>query len=126
MASLTSFLPNIPYFGLSVPALYERQRALVRLGHLPRPVGRGRGAGVDATPKSVAILIVAIMATDNLSDLDGRVKRLANAKPDPAKYRDGRCELTGASNFAETMEICLTRLEAAERIDSIIVSRSYM
>ncbi|MGY2935986.1 hypothetical protein ACVWZ6_005588 [Bradyrhizobium sp. GM6.1] len=126
MASLTSFLPHLPNFGLSVPALYERQRALVRLGHLPAPKGRGRGAGVEASPKSVAMLIAAVMATDNLSDTDSRVRRLANSKPDPTIFEDGCCELTGASTFAEALEVILDREEVAKRVDRIDVSRSNM
>lgn len=119
MVSLTSFLPNLPNFGLSVPALYERQRALVRSGHLPAPRGRGRGAGVEATPKSVAMLILAVAATDNLSDTtESRVQRLANAASEQT------CELTGARNFAEALEILLDRPALAKRVESIIVSRS--
>jgi hypothetical protein len=123
MVSLTAFLPNIPNFGLSVPALYERQRALVRLGHLPAPKGRGRGSGVDATPRSVAMLIIAIMATDNLSDTDARVKRLANAKVDAAIYRHG-CGVTGATTFVEALAALLGSEDLCRLVESAIVSRS--
>ena len=124
MVSLTAFLEHLPGFGLSVPALYERQRALIRLGHLPAPKGRGRGAGVEATPQSVGILITALMATDNLSEIDGRVKRLANAKFNPTKEGQVRCELTGAAHFSEAVEHALAKPQVADRIEQIIVSRS--
>jgi hypothetical protein len=80
MTSLTSFLPIlVSHLGISQAAIYERQRALVRLGLLPKPVGRGRGSGADASPHSVSLIIPSALATDNLSDMDERIVGLARA-----------------------------------------------
>ncbi|MEH2482020.1 hypothetical protein V1282_005377 [Nitrobacteraceae bacterium AZCC 2146] len=107
MASLTSFLPTIaPAFRLTTAAMYERQRALVRMGLLPTPQGRGRGSGAEATPETVALLIIACLATDNLSDTDGRVQTLAAASFVDGKY--DRCRWTGAENFKEALVFLLS------------------
>jgi hypothetical protein len=75
MKSLKSLLPCMSRLtGLSEVALYERQRALVRLGLLPAPTKTGRNSGgAMATPGSVAVLLVSIMVTDRLSEVDERV-----------------------------------------------------
>ncbi|WP_156944341.1 hypothetical protein [Bradyrhizobium sp. Ec3.3] len=107
MPSLTSLLPTIaPLFGLTEQALYERQRALVRMNLLPAPKGRGRGSGAEATPENVALLTVAVMVTDNLSDTDDRVRKLAFAP-----FVDGkkdRCPWTGATNFKDALSFILS------------------
>jgi hypothetical protein len=115
MSSLTSFLPEIaPLFGLTDQAMYERQRSLVRMGLLPTPTGRGRGSGAEALPQTVALLIISCLATENLSEVDERVRSLACApflvgKPD-------RCPWTGATNFAEAMTFLLSRDAPIERL----------
>ena len=82
-ASLKASLPKLsPLLGVTVNALYERQRELVRKGLLqPRP-GRGPGSGAAATLESVALIVASILATDNLSDFrdmtDRDIKRLAS------------------------------------------------
>ena len=74
------------YLGLTPLAVYERQRALVRLGLLPE-AGRGLNSGVRATPVTTTPLLVTALVTDNLSDVDERVKRLLNAKPSETEQR---------------------------------------
>jgi hypothetical protein len=107
MRSLTSFLPILaPKFGLTPQALYERQRALVRMKMLPAPQGRGRGSGAEATPGNVALLVIAVMATDNLSDTDDRVRKLARA-PFVDRKND-RCPWTGAATFKDALSFCLS------------------
>jgi hypothetical protein len=64
------------------------------------------------------MLILAVAATDNLSDTDARVQRLAKAAS------EGPCELTGATRFAEALEILLDKQALAKHVESIIVSRS--
>jgi hypothetical protein len=106
MRSLTNFLPELaPFFGLTEQALYERQRALVRLGLLQAPKGRGRGSGAQATPETVACLIVAALVTDNLSDTDKRVEKLAFA---PCVGKSDRCPWTGGKTFLEALTMLLS------------------
>jgi hypothetical protein len=82
MKSLKSFLPQISGFLNTTPAaLYERQRQLVRLGILTAEKGHGPGSGVKLSADSVAALLVALLATDNLSDTDDRILRLLASKP---------------------------------------------
>ncbi|WP_040307795.1 hypothetical protein [Afipia felis] len=121
MSSLTAFLPHIANeFEMSVHALYERQRALVRLGLLPRPVGRGRGSGAEATPGTVALLIISVLATDNLSDTDERIKKLAEAKLGPD---NSTCALTGERTFLGALAAALASETIARKVSSIEVSR---
>jgi hypothetical protein len=133
MASLTSILPQLaPILGLSTAALYERQRALVRLGLLPKPEGRGRGSGADASPETVALLVIAVMATDNLSDSDERIIKLAHAKftrtyegklqrADTSAVQ--KCGLTAAPTFAQAVAEILAEPKKAEALSNIAVRR---
>src|SRR5436309_201724 len=106
MSSLKAFLPILSGFvGLSPDALYERQRALVRLHLLPKPTTRGRNGGVPATPDAVAMMLIAVLATDNLSDMDDRIEMLANRKaigPFDGKH-PGVCPFTRKRNFHEAL-----------------------
>jgi hypothetical protein len=123
MASLTSILPQLaPILGLSTAALYERQRSLVRLELLPKPKGRGRGSGADASPETVALLMMAVMATDNLSDNDDRIVKLASASFDARKVP--KCELTGATTFAMAVATILAAPNIAAALQMITVTRS--
>lgn len=54
---------------------------------LEQSEGRGPGSGVHAAPYSVALLLVAILATDSLSEIAEKVKIFAPAKSIAA---DGR------------------------------------
>src|SRR5579872_2549940 len=82
MIGLKAALPEISgVLGASADALYERQRALVRLGLLEAKEGRGPGSGVELSARALATLIIALMATDSLAETDVRVLRLASAKP---------------------------------------------
>lgn len=115
MTSLKSFCETLaPYLDRTPAALYERQRALVRMGALPDPV-RGRGKGLEATPATVAMLVIAVMETDSLSGTDLRVHLLAKARYRFAQDKGGgRCELTGKVLFADALAAILgsTRLAA--------------
>ena len=106
MPSLTSLHPALaPIFGLTEKALYERQNSLVRMKMLPTPIGRGRGSGAEATPENVALLIIAVMATDRQAD-DDRVRKLASAP-----FVDGkkdRCLWTGAAVFKDALAFVLS------------------
>lgn len=83
MSGLKSFLSAIsPVIGVSPAALYERQRALVKLGLLDAAPGRGPGSGVPLSADNVAVMIICVLATESLSDVDERVTALCNAAPD--------------------------------------------
>lgn len=121
MPSLTSILPDLaPTFRLTTAALYERQRALVRLGLLPTPHGRGRGSGAEAAPDTIALLTIAILATDNLSDTDGRITQLAAASFQSVRRR--ACPLTAKRHFAEALAVMLSKDEGPDF--AVTVSRS--
>jgi hypothetical protein len=82
MAGLKSFLYGAaPILGTTGAALYERQRALVTLGVLKPARGRGPGSGVPLTPDGIAAVLISILATDNLAEVDDRVVGLINAIP---------------------------------------------
>jgi hypothetical protein len=83
MSGLKSFLYAIsPVIGVSPAALYERQRALVKLGLLTVAPGRGPGSGVPLSADNVAAMIICVLASESLSDVDQRVVALCNAPPD--------------------------------------------
>lgn len=124
MISLKSFCETLaPAFGSTPAALYERQRALVRIGALPEPV-KGRGNGLPATPDTVSMMMIAMMVTDNLSDTDERVVTLANARFDAVtqKKKIG-CLLTGAWKFKDALAAILASEEIASRVAVVSVFR---
>jgi hypothetical protein len=107
MTSLKTFCETLaPHVGTTPAALYERQRALVRMGDLPAPA-KGRGKGLEANPATVAMLLVAVLATDNLSDTDDRVRKLAMG-PCVIRGKVARCPLTGALTFKDALSFCLS------------------
>jgi uncharacterized protein YjhX (UPF0386 family) len=106
MISLKAFLPVLSKFlELSPAALYERQRALVRLDLLPKPTAPGRKSGAAmATPDSVAIMLIAVLATDNLSEMDDRIQVLAKKRAiDSVTEKPGRCRFTGKHTLQEAL-----------------------
>ncbi|MGE0522042.1 MAG: hypothetical protein AB7O60_03275 [Variibacter sp.] len=120
---LKTFLPVLsPLLGHSPSALYERQRALVRLGIIPEGAGRGPGSGVRATPDTVAMLIVSVLITDSLSEVDGRVLELASC-PFVTRRKRAACALTGAQTFVGAIAAVLADPELGGRTSSIKVSR---
>lgn len=125
MMSLKAFAPILASIvGTTPAAIYERQRALVRAKLLPTPVGRGRGNGLPATADTVAMLLIAIMVTDNLSDTDGRVGKLAHAQVvgrGPLKRQKARCGLTGRRDFKGAL---IAILRSTEFPTSLVVEVS--
>lgn len=110
MISLKAFLPALAsMFQLSPASLYERQRALVRLGLLPSPSTRGRNSGgADANPDTVALLLIAVLATDNLSEIDRRIISLAKARAVDSMGKPTRCGLTTEHTFRAALSSILS------------------
>ena len=104
--------------GMSEAAVYERQRALVRAGLLKTERGRGPGSGVRGTPKSVALLLISLLTTGNLSEAGVSTRIFANLE-----NKEGSCPLTGKRTFAEAVTAILESKELAQRIIAINVSQ---
>ena len=108
-----------PGYELSA-ALYERQRALVRDGILEQSEGRGPGCGVQVSPYPVALLLIAVLATDSLSETAEKVRIFATAKAS-----DGLCPVTGEQTFVEAVARVLDRGQPHWRkIENITVRRT--
>jgi hypothetical protein len=122
-SSLKAYAPLLASRLATTPAaLYERQRALVRDGVLEQPAGRGPGSGVQAGPYPVALLLVAILSTDSLSETAEKVRILATAK---ACTANGLCPFTGEQTFGEAVAHVLDRDQPHWRkIQSITVRRT--
>jgi hypothetical protein len=112
----------VPYLGMSQAAIYERQRALIRLGLLPKPSGRGRGSGALATPRTAALICLSILATDNLSEMDHRIFKLAEAGISTWRKRQ-RCGLTGALTFVDALSAIIGDPDLARRVIIVKVER---
>jgi hypothetical protein len=125
MISLKAFLPTLSRLvELSPAALYERQRALVRLELLPKPGAPGRNSGAAmATPDAVAMLLIAILATDNLSEIDDRIQALAKRRAiDPDTGKPRRCDFTGKHTLHEALTEVLSDSKTTSAL-SIEVAR---
>jgi hypothetical protein len=131
IGGLKTYLPRLAEIVGSTPAsLYERQRALTRLGLLTAQPGRGPGSGIKLSADSVAVMVISLLATENLSDVDGRLVRLCNARVLPgdeaakrfraefaerfrARWKEGEqasvgaaetCAVTGAKTFRQAIK----------------------
>jgi hypothetical protein len=121
--SLKAYAPLLAWrLGTTPAALYERQRALVHEGMLDQSTGRGPGSGVQVGPYPVALLLVAVLATDSLSETAEKVRIFAAAKGSTA---NGLCPLTGEQTFVEAVARVLDRGEPHWRkIQGITVRRT--
>ena len=105
--------------GLPPAAFYERQRVLVRAGLLASRSGRGPGSGVRATPESVALMLIAILAGGPLSDTPTSTRKIANLKS-----TKGPCPFTGKKTFGSALSATLGSEELAKKVAFIDVYRS--
>jgi hypothetical protein len=116
MISLQKFLFNPEVagtFDMSSTALYERQRSLVRVGLLPQAASRGRNSGgAMATPDTVAMIVLSVLVTDNLSEVDERMAVWAGLRAIEAKFikdqggeilRVGRCHFTNQKTLHKAL-----------------------
>ena len=114
--SLKSFLPVLSrILGETPEAIYERQRALVRGGLLESVPGHGPGSGVRATPESVAMLLIGLLATVSLSESGPRARDIAKA------VAGARCPLTGAKTFRDALARILSDEALAARVNDVTV-----
>ncbi|MGA7182700.1 MAG: hypothetical protein WBY67_05235 [Pseudolabrys sp.] len=120
--SLKSFLPVLSRI-LAEPAdaLYKRQLALVREGLMESVPGQGRGSGVRATPESVAMLLIGVLASPSLSQAGPAARWIANARPGYPKYQ---CPLTGATTFGGVLAKVLSDESISKRVVNVSVQPS--
>lgn len=119
--SLKGYTPALARLLNTTPAaLYERQRALVRAGLLDMGEGRGPGSGVRSSYGAVAMLLLAVLATDRLSETEARTKAIAEARPVGRKY----CPLTHSTNFRQAMSGLLLTTGRADRVIEVAISRT--
>jgi hypothetical protein len=101
IGSLKAYAPLLAsHLGTTPAALYERQRALVRAGLLAQPEGRGPGSGVPVRPYEVALLLIAVLATDSLSDTSEKARLVSMAR---SGVNDNACPFTGEQTFVEAV-----------------------
>ena len=80
--SLKTLLPEVArILGESANVLDQRQRALVREGLLESLPGHGPGSGVRASPESMAVLVIGMVATPIWSETGPAARALADAVP---------------------------------------------
>jgi hypothetical protein len=121
MNSLKSIIPLLSdLVALSEHALYERQRALVRGGLIKGREGRGPGSGVEATPETVAMLLISVLATDSLSSVIQETAAFATCRRDD---RDAR--VSDAMPTLRTLKAAVVHGLSSDEdeISSITVSR---
>ena len=80
--------------------------------------GRGPGSGVRATPKSLALLAIAVVAGGSLSEIENHVRTLANIKSSTK-----HCPLTGKATFASALTAVLADETLAQRVRWIRIER---
>lgn len=120
MRSLKSLIPKFASsLGTTPATIYERQRALVRAGLLHARPGRGPGSGVPADAKSVAILLISLLATSALAEAEVQTKSLANLKS-----ATGKCPVTGKRTFVAALTATLSSEEFLRRALYISARRS--
>ena len=125
MTGLKAFIPQLSKaLNISEIALYERQRALVRAGLLEHTGGRGPGSGVRLSAEAVAMILIAVLATDSLSETAAAARLLAMAKRQrgPA-YKKLSRSLGGAETFKEALVNALSSDEVAAEVTVVRVYR---
>jgi hypothetical protein len=115
--SLQGCLPALAeVLNVNRTTLYERQRALVREGLLEALPGHGRGSGVRATPESVAMLTIGMLASVNLADVGPLARSFSEAGSMAWK-----CPLTGGKTFRAALSRIFADESLAKRVSGISV-----
>jgi hypothetical protein len=119
--SLKALTPGLArILGTTSHKLYEREQALMRGGLLASKAGRGPGSGVTATAPSIALLLIAALATDALGQTEIRTREVAEATPVGIE----RCPLTGMTRFMDALANLLASRARSSRVIEITVSRT--
>jgi hypothetical protein len=121
MTALKTLTPSLADILSTTPAsLYERVRRLAQLGLLEQTGGHGPGSGVKADASSLALLLIAELASAELNDVAKRVPALASAKwiGRNANYTWGARDLHGV------VAAILSSPERARRTLDLIISRT--
>jgi hypothetical protein len=125
--SLKSIIPELAKLLEMTPAaIYERQRALVRAGLLKSESGRGPGSGVLATPESLAMLLIAILATESLSEAAELTGMFANLKIEitvPFTKTPKQCPTTGKRRLADALAAVLASKDLTAQVSSVLATR---
>lgn len=115
--SLQGCLPALAeVLNVNRTTLYERQRALVREGLLDALPGHGRGSGVRATPESVAMLTIGMLASVNLADVGPLARSFSEAGSIASK-----CPLTGSKTFRAALSQIFSDDSIAKRVNGITI-----
>ena len=98
-------------------AACSRQTELLDLGE-----GQGPGKGTRATAEGIALILISVLATERLNQVEERVRELVDAieaqPPDDSPFR-------GHQKFADALAFVLTRpRELASRVLEIEISRT--
>ena len=134
MGSLASFHKLLsPVVGLSEAALYERQKALVRIGVLPKATGRGwASGGATATPLNVAWILISLLATDNLSEVAAKTVPLGESKL-PTRLGSRTFQFPKnidppfprEATLVQALAFVLANPAIATSVDSVVASRDF-
>lgn len=122
MSSLKGFIPGLArHLAISPLALYERQRALVRAGLLaaPQERRRGLGGGIQATAPSVALLLVAVLATDNLSETEERAAAVA-----AGEIQSRKLPFSHLPKFKDALAAVVLQEGLCRQVEEVRVSRT--
>jgi len=115
MPSLKTYSAKLAeLLGITQAVIYERQRALVKAGLLSYENGRGPGSGVKVSPESVAMLIVATLAANNLAETGERALDVAGATSTRASGKP----------FLDVLVELLKSRKLAREVHQITISRS--
>jgi hypothetical protein len=105
-SSLKAFIPKLAKaLEMNPTALYERQRALIRGGLLETKAGHGPGSGVRLSPESVAMLLVSILATSSLVDVEAKTREVAELQgPEGVSFAQALTRALGSEDLAADVE----------------------
>lgn len=120
MASMAGFIPGLAeMLGVKASTLDERQKALVRAGLLTTKPGRGPGSGVKATPESVAMLLISMLAPGGLAQTHLEAKAIAKLESEGEA-----CRLTGKKTFKASLSAILADEGLARYVGAIRADRA--
>jgi hypothetical protein len=81
--------------------------------------GRGPGSGTPLTASNLSALIISMLVTDTLVDIDERIICLCEATPSPGPA----CPFTGATNFRDALAAIIGSTKRAKLTLSLSLDR---